>query len=154
MPARGGDWERNVYNCQAFWILNLGTSHLNGLNSKNDLLYIYWGSNCVCCCLLHWNNITWHFLMGLFSWSKSWYGLKRVSILTMCTDGLPLFSFKTDKIKKWFYWRVLDLHFTQSILNTASRHVSMYTWKPNCSYAGTRFTWELYLASGSEHFSF
>lgn len=40
-PLRGGDLHRKLFNRESFWIYNLHTRSPNGLNVRQDLMYIY-----------------------------------------------------------------------------------------------------------------
>lgn len=40
-PIRGGDWWWKLLNREAFWILRLGSRSPQGMNLRNDLMYIY-----------------------------------------------------------------------------------------------------------------
>lgn len=40
-PLRGGDWRQKLLNREAFWILRLGSRTPEGMNMRNDLMYIH-----------------------------------------------------------------------------------------------------------------
>lgn len=40
-PLTGGNWQRQLLNSKAFWILRLGSCIPDGMNLRSDLMYIY-----------------------------------------------------------------------------------------------------------------